>query len=161
MKKHGYPFWKGKGDEATETKNITEKFCADHIKKLKAKNTMVSYGAGIPDILVCKKNKNFEFYEVKPYLEKWEKRGHVDWNLATAERRQLSKPQLKKFREMIENGLKVYVIYYNRFIPKRKKDEPKLTIHKQKGKPNPREVTPAMLKNLDATDPAKYFRRWA
>lgn len=160
MKKHGYPFWKGKGDEATETKNITEKFCADHIKKLKAKNTMVSYGAGIPDILVCKKNKNFEFYEVKPYLEKWEKRGHVDWNLATAERRQLSKPQLKKFREMIENGLKVYVIYYNRFIPKRKKDEPKLTIHKQKGKPNPREVTSAMLKNLDATDPAEYFEWW-
>ena len=161
MKKHGYPFWKGKGDEATETKNITEKFCADHIKKLKAKNTMVSFGAGNPDILVFKKNKIFEYHEVKPYLEKWEKRGHVDWNLATAERRQLSKPQLKKFREMIENGLKVYVIYYNRFIPKRKKDEPKLTIHKQKGKPNPREVSPPMLKNLDATDPAKYFGRWA
>ena len=61
---------------------------------------------------------------------------------------------------MIENGLKVYVIYYNRFIPKRKKDEPKLTIHKQKGKPNPREVTSAMLKNLDATDPAEYFEWW-
>ncbi len=158
---YDYNYWKNKGHEAGNTTKTSEKFCADRIKKLKAKNTMVSYGAGIPDILVCKKNKNFEFYEVKPYLEKWEKRGHVDWNLATAERRQLSKPQLKKFREMIENGLKVYVIYYNRFIPKRKKDEPKLTIHKQKGKPNPREVTPAMLKNLDATDPAKYFGRWA
>ena len=43
MKKHGYPFWKGKGDEATETKNITEKFCADHIKKLKAKKIQVNY----------------------------------------------------------------------------------------------------------------------
>ena len=156
---YDYNYWKNKGHEAGNTTKTSEKFCADRIKKLKAKNTMVSYGAGIPDILVCKKNKNFEFYEVKPYLEKWEKRGHVDWNLATAERRQLSKPQLKKFREMIENGLKVYVIYYNRFIPKRKKDEPKLTIHKQKGKPNPREVTLAMLKNQDATDPEEYFVR--
>ena len=157
---YDYNYWKNKGHEAGNTTKTSEKFCADRIKKLKAKNTMVSFGEGKPDILVCKKNRNFEFYEVKPYLEKWEKRGHVDWNLATAERRQLSKPQLKKFREMIENGLKVYVIYYNRFIPKRKKDEPKLTIHKQKGKPNPREVTPAMLKNLDATDPAEYFERW-
>ena len=60
---------------------------------------------------------------------------------------------------MMKNGLKLYVIYYDRIIPK--KGKPKLTIHKQKGKPNPREVTPAMLKNLDATDPAKYFGRWA
>jgi hypothetical protein len=158
MKKHGYPFWKGKGDEATETKNITEKFCADHIKKLKAKNTMVSFGEGKPDILVCKKNKSFEFYEVKPYLEQWGKKGHTDWHPASPERRKLSKPQLKKFRVMIKNGLKLYVIYYDRIIPK--KGKPKLTIHKQKGKPNPREVTSAMLKNLDATDPAEYFEWW-
>ena len=159
--KNDYDFWKKKGYEAGETKEISEKFCAGYIKKSKAKNTMVSFGEGKPDILVCKKNKNFEFYEVKPYLEKWEKKGHVNWNLATSDRRQLSKPQLKKFKEMIKNGLKVYVIYYNRFIPKQKRKKPKLTIHKHKGKPNPREVTTSMLKNLEATDPAKYFERWA
>ena len=157
--KHDNDYWKRKGHEAGNTTKISEKFCAGHIKKLKAKNTMVSYGAGIPDILVCKKNKNFEFYEVKPYLEKWEERGHVDWNLATAERRQLSKLQLKKHREMIKNGSKTFVIYYDRFISKG--GVAKLTIHKEKGRSNPREVTPAMLKNLDATDPAKYFRRRA
>ena len=161
MEKHDYAFWKRKGRAANHSTITSEKFCAEHIQKLKGKNTIVSFGAGTPDILAWPKNTNFEEYEAKPYLEKWEERGHVDWNLATAERRKLSKPQLKKHREMVKNGLKVYVIYYNRFIPKRKKDEPKLTIHKQKGKPNPREVTPAMLKNLDATDPAKYFGRWA
>ena len=122
---------------------------------------MVSFGEGKPDILVCKKNKNFEFYEVKPYLEKWKKRGQVYWNLVTPERRQLNERQIKKFREMIKNGLKVYVIYYNRFIPKQKRKKPKLTIHKHKGKPNPREVTTSMLKNLESTDPAIYFERWA
>ena len=158
---YDYNYWKNKGHEAGNTTKTSEKFCAEHIQKLKGKNTIVSYGAGTPDILAWPKNTNFEEYEAKPYLEKWEKRGHVDWNLATAERRQLSKPQLKKFREMIKNGLKVHVIYYNRFIPKRKKDELKLTIHKHKGKPNPREVTTSMLKNLEATDPAEYFERWA
>ena len=161
MEKHDYAFWKRKGHAANHTTKTSEKFCAEHIQKLKGKNTIVSYGAGTPDILAWPKNTNFEEYEAKPYLEYWEKRGHVGWNLATAERRQLSKPQLKKHREMIKNGLKVFVIYYDRFIPKRKKGKPKLTIHKQKGKPNPREVSPPMLKNLDATDPAKYFRRWA
>ena len=159
--KNDYDFWKKKGYEAGETKEISEKFCAGYIKKSKAKNTMVSFGEGKPDILVCKKNKNFEFYEVKPYLEKWKRRGQVYWNLVTPERRQLNERQIKKFREMIKNGLKVYVIYYNRFIPKQKRKKPKLTVHKHKGKPNPREVTTSMLKNLEATDPAEYFERWA
>ena len=159
--KNDYDFWKKKGYEAGETKEISEKFCAGYIKKSKAKNTMVSFGEGKPDILVCKKNRNFEFYEVKPYLEKWKRRGQVYWNLATPERRQLNERQIKKFREMIKNGLKVYVIYYDRFIPKQKRKKPKLIVHKHKGKPNPREVTTSMLKNLEATDPAKYFERWA
>ena len=159
MEKHDYAFWKRKGHAANHTTKTSEKFCADQIRKLKAKNTIVSSGAGHGDILAWSKNTNLEQYEVKPYLEKWEKKGHVDWNLATAERRQLSKPQLKKHREMIKNGSKVFVIYFDRFIPK--VGEPKYILHKQKGKPNPREVIPAMLKNLDATDPAKYFGRWA
>jgi len=159
MEKHDYAFWKRKGHAANHSTITSEKFCAEHIQKLKGKNTIVSFGAGTPDILAWPKNTNFEEYEAKPYLEWWEKRGHVDWNLATAERRQLSKQQLKKHREMLKNGSKVFVIYFDRFIPIDGK--PKYTIHKEKGKPNPREVTLAMLKNLDATDPAKYFRRWA
>ena len=160
MKKHAYAFWKDKGLVAGETTKTTEKFCAGYIKKLKGKNTKVIFGPGMPDILVWNPNTNkLEYIEAKPYLEKWAGRGHVDWNLATAERRQLSKQQLKKHREMLKNGSKVFVIYFDRFIPIDGK--PKYTIHKEKGKPNPREVTLAMLKNLDATDPAKYFRRWA
>ena len=159
MEKHDYAFWKRKGHAANHTTKTSEKFCAEHIQKLKGKNTIVSYGAGTPDILAWPKNMNFEGLEAKPYLEYWEKRGHVGWNLATAERRQLSKLQLKKHREMIKNGSKTFVIYYDRFISKG--GVAKLTIHKEKGRSNPREVTPAMLKNLDATDPAKYFRRRA
>ena len=119
---------------------------------------------------VCKKNKNFEFYEVKPYMENWEKKGN-GWHLAGPDRRKLNELQLKKFREMLKNGLSVYVIYYDRFIYKKKKRKPKLTIHKHtpnqlkalkrlgyKGNGlNPREVTCEMLKNLDATDPDVYF----
>ena len=159
MEKHDYAFWKRKGHAANHTTKTSEKFCAEHIQKLKGKNTIVSFGAGTPDILAWPKNMNFEGHEAKPYLEYWEKRGHVGWNLATAERRQLSKLQLKKHREMIKNGSKTFVIYYDRFISKG--GVAKLTIHKEKGRSNPREVTPAMLKNLDATDPAKYFRRRA
>ena len=70
---YDYNYWKNKGHEAGNTTKTSEKFCADRIKKLKAKNTMVSFGEGKPDILVCKKNKSFEFYEVKPYLEQWGK----------------------------------------------------------------------------------------
>ena len=53
---YDYDYWKDKGHEAGNTTKISEKFCAGHIKKLKAK-----------------KNIHFSFFDEKCFSKDFEK----------------------------------------------------------------------------------------
>ena len=140
--------------DATNTKNESENFCAKLIARKKGGRSVLH---GLPDFINFKNGKG-TFYEVKPYLV-FNPKKHADWNVAAPDDRMLSKAQLKSFGKLIKLKQKVFIIYYNKKTPKKKKDKPKYTIHKDAGgKSNPRLVTEKMLKTLKSSDPhMKYF----
>ena len=141
-------------NKAMNTKNESENFCAKLIARKKGGRSVLH---GLPDFINFKNGKG-TFYEVKPYLV-FNPKKHADWNVAAPDDRMLSKAQLKSFGELIKLKQKVFIIYYNKETPKKKKDKPKYTIHKDAGgKSNPRLVTKKILKNAESSDPhMEYF----
>ena len=73
-------------------------------------NNVVLNGSGIPDIIAY--NKNWEFYEVKPYKKNGKTAANKD--------RLLNPNQQKAFKEMSDKGIAVTMIYYYRTTLKQK-----------------------------------------
>ena len=71
--------------------------------------------SGIPDIIAY--NKNWKFYEVKPHRKKPIGMG---WRKAADEDRLLNPDQKKSFKEMLEKGKGVTMVYYYRTKLKKK-----------------------------------------
>ena len=143
--------------DATNTKNESENFCAELIAKKKGGRSVLH---GLPDFINFKNGKG-TFYEVKPY-KIFDHKKHAGWNLAAPDDRMLSEAQLKSFCELIKLKQKVFIIYYNKETPKKKKlskkSKPKYTIHEDAGgESNPRMVTKEMLKDAESSDPNLYF----
>ena len=90
-------------------------------KKLERKNPkmLILNKSGIPDIIAY--NKNWKFYEVKPHKK--------EGGLAPPDDRQLNPNQKKSFKEMLEKGKGVTMVYYYRTKLK-KKDRYKHPLYK-------------------------------
>jgi len=75
-------------------------------RKLIRKNSkmLILNKSGIPDIIAY--NKNWKFYEVKPHKK--------EGCLAPPDDRQLNPNQKKTFKEMLEKGKDVTMVYYYR-----------------------------------------------
>ena len=110
------------------TKEVAEEANAAQFKpeyvysrKLRHKNSkmLILNKSGIPDIIAY--NKNWKFYEVKPH----KKEGY----LAPPDDRQLNPNQKKSFKEMLEKGKGVTMVYYYRTKLK-KKDRYKHPLYK-------------------------------
>ena len=81
-------------------------------RKLRHKNSkmLILNKSGIPDIIAY--NKNWKFYEVKPHKK--------EGGLAPPDDRQLNPNQKKSFKEMLEKGKGVTMVYYYRTKLKKK-----------------------------------------
>ena len=86
-------------------------------RKLRRKNSkmLILNRSGIPDIIAY--NKNWKFYEVKPHRKKPIGMG---WRKAADEDRLLNPDQKKSFKEMLEKGKDVTMVYYYRSKLKKK-----------------------------------------
>ena len=86
-------------------------------RKLIRKNSkmLILNKSGIPDIIAY--NKNWKFYEVKPHRKKPIGMG---WRKAADEDRLLNPDQKKSFKEMLEKGKDVTMVYYYRSKLKKK-----------------------------------------
>ena len=100
------------------TKEVAEKANAAQFKpeyiysrKLRRKNSkmLILNRSGIPDIIAY--NKNWKFYEVKPHRKKPIGMG---WRKAPDDDRLLNPDQKKSFKEMLEKGKGVTMVYYYR-----------------------------------------------
>ena len=115
------------------TKEVAEKANAAQFKpeyiysrKLRRKNSkmLILNRSGIPDIIAY--NKNWKFYEVKPHRKKPIGMG---WRKAPDDDRLLNPDQKKSFKEMLEKGKGVTMVYYYRTKLK-KKDRYKHPLYK-------------------------------
>ena len=106
------------------TKEVAEKANAAQFKpeyvysrKLRRKNPkmLILNKSGIPDIIAY--NKNWKFYEVKPHRKKPIGMG---WRKAPDDDRLLNPNQKKSFKEMLEKGKGVTMVYYYRTKLKKK-----------------------------------------
>ena len=108
---------KGKPNHGITTevaeKAVAAQFKPEYVysRKLRRKNPkmLILNRSGVPDIIAY--NKNWKFYEVKPHRKKPIGMG---WRKAADEDRLLNPDQKKSFKEMLEKGKDVTMVYYYR-----------------------------------------------
>ena len=82
-------------------------------RKLERKGNLVLNGKGIPDI-IAKKGKRWTFYEIKPHQVRRGYDNKGSWKTVGDKSRLLRKNQYKEFKNLVQKGVDVYMVYYYR-----------------------------------------------